>query len=139
MRSLVAVFTIAFAARLAAQGAVTVEVVISKPDAGGFLMLAVCPSADSFASDKGCRTMRVPVNKAVERVAFADLPQGPHAIKVFHDVNGNGILDTNWMGIPREPYGFGNDAMGAMGPPTFQQASVRVGPGEQVARVRMKG
>jgi uncharacterized protein (DUF2141 family) len=139
MRSLVTVIAMASAGHLAAQGGVTVEVVLSKPDAGGYLMLAVCPSADSFANDKGCRTMRVPVKGAVERVVFADLPHGPHAVKVFHDVNANGTLDTNWMGIPREPYGFGNDAMGTMGPPTFQQASVRVGPGEQVARVRMKG
>ena len=51
----------------------------------------------------------------------------------------NSILDTNWMGIPKEPYGFSNDAMGTFGPPSFQQASFKVGVGTNAVRIRMKG
>ncbi|MFK8103856.1 MAG: DUF2141 domain-containing protein [Saprospiraceae bacterium] len=31
---------------------------------------------------------------------------GTYAIAVFHDENNNGELDTNFLGIPKEPYGF---------------------------------
>lgn len=50
------------------------------------------------------------------------LPYGRYAIQVFHDVDGNGKLKTNWIGIPREPVGTSNNAKGKMGPPKFADA-----------------
>jgi uncharacterized protein (DUF2141 family) len=35
----------------------------------------------------------------------------------------NGKLDTNALGIPREGYGFSNDATGWLGAPTYRAAS----------------
>ncbi len=51
-----------------------------------------------------------------------DLPDGPLALTVFQDVNANGRLDMNPMGIPTEPFGFSNNAAGNFGPPRFEQA-----------------
>ena len=34
----------------------------------------------------------------------------------------NGKLDTNWLGIPKEGYGFSNDAKGSFGAPPFSAA-----------------
>jgi uncharacterized protein (DUF2141 family) len=55
-------------------------------------------------------------------VQLSGLPEGPLALSVFHDANGNGRLDANAMGMPIEPYGFSNDAAGVYGPPKFEQA-----------------
>jgi uncharacterized protein (DUF2141 family) len=33
---------------------------------------------------------------------FQNVPSGEYAISAFHDENGNGKLDTNWMGMPKE-------------------------------------
>jgi len=81
----------------------------------------------------------VPVTTATATITFTDVSEGRHAIKAFHDVNDNGELDTNWMGIPTEPYGFSNDAMGTFGPPSFQDASFLVEPGANTTRFKMKG
>ena len=35
-------------------------------------------------------------------------------MQVYHDRNANGKLDTNWLGIPKEPYGFSNGARGIL-------------------------
>ncbi|MES2370531.1 DUF2141 domain-containing protein [Thiobacillus thioparus] len=35
----------------------------------------------------------------------------------------NGKLDTNLLGIPKEGYGFSNDAKASLGAPTFSAAS----------------
>ena len=43
---------------------------------------------------------------------------GNYAIAVFHDLNGNGKLDRNLIGLPSEPYGFSND-VGRRGFPSF--------------------
>jgi uncharacterized protein (DUF2141 family) len=43
---------------------------------------------------------------------------------MYHDENGNGQLDKNMMGIPRERVGFSRDARGRMGPPSFADAAI---------------
>ena len=47
------------------------------------------------------------------------LPKGEYAIRVMHDTNGNGKLDTNFVGIPSEPWAFSNNAVGNFGPPKW--------------------
>lgn len=53
------------------------------------------------------------------RIELNSVTPGTYALKVFQDLNGNGKLDTGWMGIPKEPYGFSNNAMGRFGPPAL--------------------
>lgn len=55
-----------------------------------------------------------------------ELPYGNYAIAVYHDKNTNGKLDTNLLGIPKESYGFSNDARGRFGPASWEDASFRV-------------
>ncbi|PQJ82486.1 DUF2141 domain-containing protein [Polaribacter glomeratus] len=50
------------------------------------------------------------------------LKKGSYAVSLFHDENNNKKMDTKIFGIPKEPYGFSNDATGFMGPPKFQDA-----------------
>jgi uncharacterized protein (DUF2141 family) len=59
-------------------------------------------------------------------VVFNNIPDGDYAISVIHDENENGELDSNFLGIPNEGFGFGNDAMGTFGPPSFDKAKVKV-------------
>jgi uncharacterized protein (DUF2141 family) len=54
---------------------------------------------------------------------FEDIPPGTYALAVVHDENMNGKLDTNLLGIPKEGYGFSNDAKALLGPPSFSAAS----------------
>ena len=60
------------------------------------------------------------------KVVFENLQPGTYAISAFHDENDNEKLDSGFMGIPTEPYGFSNDAKGTFGPPSFDKAMVRV-------------
>ncbi|MFC4268592.1 DUF2141 domain-containing protein [Polaribacter marinivivus] len=53
---------------------------------------------------------------------FKGLKKGEYAISLFHDENDNNKMDTKIFGIPKEPYGFSNDAKGFMGPPKFKDA-----------------
>jgi uncharacterized protein (DUF2141 family) len=50
-------------------------------------------------------------------------PAGSYAPVVLHDENMNGKLDTNWLGVPKEGYGFSNDARASVGAPSFDDAS----------------
>ena len=55
------------------------------------------------------------------------VPSGDYAVHVYHDLDGNGKMKTNFIGIPKEPTGVSNDAKGKMGPPKFKDAVLTVG------------
>lgn len=59
-------------------------------------------------------------------VTFEGIENGIYAISVFQDKNSNGVLDTNFMGIPSEPTGTSNNAKGYFGPPKFEDAKFEV-------------
>jgi len=44
-----------------------------------------------------------------------------YAVRYFHDENSNNKLDTNWLGMPSEGYGFSNNAYGNFGPKKFEE------------------
>jgi uncharacterized protein (DUF2141 family) len=75
----------------------------------GYLMVGVFNDERSFP-DSYFRGERIPVTDKTMIVTFDNLPMGQYAVSVFQDNNGNGQLDTNIFGIPRERYGFSNDA-----------------------------
>lgn len=60
-------------------------------------------------------------------LTFSGVAPGTYAIVVIHDENGNGEMDTNFLGIPREPGGFSNNAPARMGPARFSEAAFEVG------------
>ncbi len=65
--------------------------------------------------------MKVPSSEA--RCDFEGIPPGTYALVVLHDENMNGKVDTNWIGIPKEGYGFSNDAKASFSAPSFKDAS----------------
>ncbi len=54
--------------------------------------------------------MVIKVRDRQARCDFEDIAPGTYALAVIHDENMNGKLDTNWLGVPTEGYGFSNDA-----------------------------
>lgn len=49
--------------------------------------------------------------------------ESDYAVTVYHDVNNNGRLDKNWMGVPTEPMGFSNDVRPVFSAPSYLSAS----------------
>lgn len=53
---------------------------------------------------------------------FAQVPAGTYAVAAFHDENGDGELETNFIGIPQEGVAMSNVKKMGMGPPDFDEA-----------------
>ena len=68
------------------------------------------------------RTKSLPLSAGRVEVLFKKIPYGIYAVGVLHDENANGMLDKNFIGMPKEGTGASNDALGKMGPPSFQDA-----------------
>ena len=54
-------------------------------------------------------------------VTFKGLKDNKYAVRYFHDENSNNKVDKNRIGIPKEGYGFSNDAYGNFGPKKFKK------------------
>jgi len=67
--------------------------------------------------------MMVKVRATKATCDFENIASGTYALAVIHDENLDGELQTNWMGVPKEGYGFSNDAKGSLGAPSFEAAS----------------
>ena len=66
-----------------------------------------------------------------------NLPEGTYAIALFIDANENLKIDKNFLGIPKEQYGFSNNAMGKLSGPSFEQAKFQV-KGNAVQNIKLK-
>ena len=57
------------------------------------------------------------------RIVIGDLPEGRYAIAAFHDENNNSAFDRRFGILPKEGYGFSNDAKPVFRAPRFEQAA----------------
>ena len=107
------------------------DVRVQNPPGTGAVVALLFDAADAFADLRDPRMTLVLPAGGGGPVRFEGLEPGRYAVVVFHDSNGNGSLDRNFMGIPREPLGF-SQRYRARGEPAFSEASVEVAEGERV-------
>ena len=55
-------------------------------------------------------------------VYFKNLKPGTYAVSVYQDIDTNGKINQNFLGIPKEPVSVSNNAKGFMGPPKYEDA-----------------
>jgi len=112
----------------------------------GTLMLAIYNNAEAFeGSVVKEKRSEVGVFKGLELYLepqdstqlSTEIPDGEYAIAFFIDANGNKKLDKNFLGIPKEQYGFSNNAMGTLSAPTFEQAKFTVA-GNTIQNIKLK-
>ncbi|UVW29998.1 DUF2141 domain-containing protein [Massilia sp. H6] len=115
----------------------TLEVRISGVAAGkGKVNVAVC---DRERFLKQCLySSSVPAQAAEVVASLQDIPLGTWAVLAYQDENENGELDRNFIGIPRENYGFSRAAAGRFGPPGFDDAAIEVRDGTTPVAIRLR-
>ncbi|MEK7811781.1 MAG: DUF2141 domain-containing protein [Pseudomonadota bacterium] len=106
---------------------------------GKNLYVAVHSSAADFPvrDAKAIKSTVVASGHSTE-LLIPNIAPGEYAVAVFADVNGNGALDNNFIGIPKEPVGMSRDAKGKFGPPKFADAAFKVGTGLTQQTIQIK-
>lgn len=100
----------------------TIRFVFETGAATGRLMVALYDSAATYDGGAPVRAARIDVTSDRPETVFADLPAGTYAMKAFHDLDGNGQMNTNPFGMPSEPFAFSNNARGNMGPASWERS-----------------
>lgn len=119
-------------------GVLTIVVQNVKKGKGSF-KIAIYNTSESFLSDHTFKGIVEPVTGTGEvKVVVDDLPMGKYAISMYHDENDNGELDAGLFKIPKEPYGFSNDARGMFGPPSYDESEFEMSEKNQTIYIKIK-
>lgn len=86
----------------------------------GRILVALFDSGSSYMKTPAAKAAASIDESGLGSVRFDQLPPGSYAVTVFHDLNDNGELDTGFLGIPKEPVGFSNNAKGRFGPAKWE-------------------
>ncbi len=75
--------------------------------------------------NKQYKTAIINVNSFVTKYTFS-IPVGYYAVALFHDANADGVCNTNFLGIPKEGYGFSNNIKPIISAPTFNETKMSI-------------
>lgn len=122
---------------LSAQNLTLTVEITNIQSAKGNILLSLFNKADGFP-DNTKNAVALKSKAAVKGkllIEFTGLAAGTYAIAVFHDANADGKLNTNMMGIPKEDYGFSNNARPTFRAPNFEEAKFTINKSEQISIV----
>ena len=105
----------------------------------GSIRIALWSTPEAFTKGELAQVKDSAVARVGEVVfSFGGLHPGPYALASYHDEDDDVTFDQSWIGLPAEGLGFSNDAWIEFGPPSFEEAMVKVGPGPQWTRISLR-
>jgi uncharacterized protein (DUF2141 family) len=121
---------LAWPAAPAAAADLTIRVENVHP-AGGILRLGLYDAA-RYPDDasKPVASADVPAAGGETVITLHGIAPGTYAIQTFQDVNANDKMDTSWVGLPLEPFGFSQDAKPFLSKPSFDDVKFTLAAGE---------
>jgi uncharacterized protein (DUF2141 family) len=126
---------------MAAQAAaadLTIRVENVLPD-GGMLRLGLYDEA-LYPDDnsKPIAAADVPAIGGETVITLHGIAPGTYAIETFQDVNANNKMDTTWVGLPLEPFGFSRDAKPFLSKPRFDEVKFTLLAGENTQIIHLQ-
>ncbi len=122
-----------------AEAARVVVVIDGLRSAAGDVYVALYSKPDQFPDgDYSDRHVKVKASTAPISVVFDELQPGLYAVGAYHDENGNGRLDTNFIGYPVEGYALSNDIRAVISRPSFADAAFAVPDGDKHVTLHIK-
>jgi uncharacterized protein (DUF2141 family) len=125
----------------AAQAADLIVIVNNVQRDAGQVMLGLFNSPEGFPKTISQGTLAPAKERSATgqvRLVFKGLAPGQYAATAFHDLDSNGKLNANMMGLPTEPYGFSNNARSNFGPPAFKDAAITLADQDLTIEVTLK-
>ncbi len=133
------VFALANAAFVSQASAATLTVKITDiSKAVGKMAVKLVASQDAYDGKAKASAAQMLTVASTEpmTLTFTDLAPGTYAVMVMQDENGNGKLDSNIIGIPKEGYGFSNNP-NVMRKPNFDEAKFEVTDADKAIEIKI--
>jgi uncharacterized protein (DUF2141 family) len=123
--------------RPTSDGHLTVRIDGLRSDRGQVMVAIFSRDLQFPDGDYADEWVKKPARTGSVTVEFGGLPPGRYAVGAFHDENGNGNLDTSFIGWPSEGYALSNDKRLSFYRPRFDESAIAIGPGEQRITLHM--
>lgn len=110
----------------AAFGAAPVEVRVTGLERVGAVRLMIYADEATFLKAPMAK-LEAPIDEngvAVFRISH--LEPGEYAFAAYHDANGDGVLNRNRLGLPKEAYAFSNNVVPRLRRPSFNRTKVTI-------------
>ncbi len=114
---------------------ITITVHVPVPGYGGSMIAGLYDEA-TFMKAEPVQGVDTAVLEGYSTVVFTNVTPGTYAILLYHDKNGNKVMDREPNGMPKEMWGASNNNM-AMGPPTWEAAKFEVGSEDIKMEIRL--
>ncbi len=108
---------------------ITIEVLNATNDEGSIEYGIYDQNTFMKAAPLFSASVEIKDGKAV--AVFENVPTGDYAIMALHDMNGNGKMDFQSNGMPKEAYGMSNNPM-SYGPPTWADAKITLNEDQEI-------
>ena len=102
---------------------------------GGKVYVSIFNSEESYKNREVFKSFSL-IPNAISINTFLKLAEGEYLFSVYQDSNGNGILDTNLIGIPKEKFGFTNYD-GKSAPGNFKRHKVLINKSTKAVMVNL--
>ena len=108
----------------------TYDLAISIPNLknkDGEIQIGIYNKKENFPKvDKQFKVVYVKASKFQGICTVKDLPKGEYAVAVMHDENADKICNTNFLGIPKEGYGFSKNYKPVLSAPSFDDCKLNL-------------
>ncbi|MFA6618296.1 MAG: DUF2141 domain-containing protein [Candidatus Neomarinimicrobiota bacterium] len=103
------------------QAQLTIEI-LNIEDLEGDIRIGVFNRSENFLKQGFTyKNYIVKVQDSTETIIINDLPPGEYAFILYHDKNADTKMNRNFLGIPKEPFGFSNNLKPKFSKPTFEE------------------
>lgn len=105
----------------------------------GHVLISVFDREEGYPEsvEQALVTKKVKVTEKSHHITLENLPYGDYAIVFLHDENGNGKMDTNFVGMPTEGYGASNDAVNTLSAPKYKDAQFKLAATTQKLKLKI--
>ena len=98
---------------------------------GGQLYYSLYNTEDSYNKEQNeALSGQIAAQEGTDTLVLHHLKPGFYALTAFHDENGNGKLDTNFLGQPKEQFGISNITRTLWSKPKWDEVKFEVKAGE---------
>ena len=103
----------------------------------GKIYVSFCTNASEWSNNGKYHFQYTNPVKGTNTYTITSIPSGTYAVAIYQDLNGNGKLDENMFGIPKEPYAFSNNIVPRFSAPKFEECQFEFSKQTQVLSINL--
>jgi uncharacterized protein (DUF2141 family) len=103
----------------------------------GKIFVSFCTKPDEWSAKGKYHFQYENPTKGTNSFTITTIPSGAYAIAIYQDLNGNGKLDENMFGAPKEPFAFSNNVVPRFSAPKFEECKFDFSKDGQVISINL--